>query len=59
MYSNINHKNVQQDRTTHNSLYCIANSGLQLNYDLEESYRTNDWKSTKRHKGELVIAYNN
>ena len=30
-----------------------------MNYALEELYRTDDWKSTNRHKGELVIAYNN
>ena len=59
VYSNINHKNVQQEWTTHNSLYHLANSKLQLNYDLEKSYRTNDLKSTNSHKGELVIAYNN
>ena len=56
VYSNINHKNVQQERTTHNSLYHLANSELQLNYDLEDLYRTDDWKSTNSHKGELVIA---
>ena len=59
MFSNINHKNVQQERTTHNSLYRLVDSKLQLNYNLEELYRTNDWKSTNSHKGELVIAYNN
>ena len=59
MYRNINHKNVQQEQTTHNSLYRLANSKLQLNYDLEDPYRTNDWKSTNSHKGELVIAYDN
>ena len=57
VYSNINHKNVQQERTIYNSLYHLADSKLQLKYDLEESYRTNDWKSTNSHKGELVIAY--
>ena len=34
-------------------------NGLSITVDLEESYRTNDWKSTNSHKGELVIAYNN
>ena len=28
VYSNINHKNVQHERTTHNSLYCLADSEL-------------------------------
>ena len=59
VYSIINNKNVQQEQTTHNSLYCLTNSKLQLNYDLEDLYRTNDWKSTNSHKGELIIAYNN
>ena len=59
VYSNINHKNVQQEQTTHNSLYRLANSKLQLNYDLKDPYRTNEWKSTNSDKGELVIAYNN
>ena len=59
VYSNINHKNVQQKWTTHNSLYPLANSKLQLNYDLEDLYGTNDWNSTNSHKSELIIAYNN
>ena len=58
VYSNINHKNVQQKRNIYNSVYHLANFELQLNYDLEESYRTDDWKSTNSHNGELVIAYN-
>ena len=29
-----------------------------MNYDLEELYRTNDWKNANTHKGELVFAYN-
>ena len=59
LYSNTNHKNAQQEQTTHHSLYRPANSELQLKYDLEDPYGTNDWKSTSSHKGELVIAYNN
>ena len=58
-YNKINYKNIQPERTTHDSLYRLANYELQLNYDLEELYRTNDWKSTNSHNGELVIAYNN
>ena len=57
--SNSNHKNVQQERTTHNSLYPLANYELQMNYDLEDPYGTNDWKSTNNHKGQLLIAYDN
>ena len=30
-----------------------------MNYDLEEPYRTDDWKSINSHKGELIIVYNN
>ena len=55
----MNHKNVQQEQTTHNSLYWLTISELQLNYDLEGPHRTDEWKSTNNHKGELVIAYNN
>ena len=51
VYSNINYKNVQQKQTTHTSLYRLTNSELQLIYDLEDPYRTNDWKSTNSHKG--------
>ena len=59
VYSNISYKNVQQERTTHNSLYRLVNSELQMNYDLENLYGTDDWMSTISHKGELVIVYNN
>ena len=59
VYSNINSKNIQQERTIYNSLYHLVDSELQLNYNLEESYRTNEWKSTNSHNGELVIAYDN
>ena len=57
VHSNISYKNVQQEQTTHNSLYHIADLELQLKYDLEESYKTNDWKSTNSHNAELVITY--
>ena len=57
VYSKIKQKNVQQEQTTHNSLYHPANSKLQLSYYLEDLYGTNDWKITNRHKDELVIAY--
>ena len=45
VYSKIDHSNVHQERTTHNSVYPLANSELQLNYDLEDPYGTNDWKT--------------
>ena len=56
---NINHKNVQQEQTTHNSLYTLTNYKIQLNYDLEDPNGTNEWKSTNSHKIELIIAYDN
>ena len=59
VYSNTNHKNIQQEQTTHNSLYPFANSKLQLNYDLEDSYGIDDWNSTNICKSELIIAFNN
>ena len=58
-YSNTTHMNVQQEQTTHNSLYPLANSELHLNYDLEDQYGINDWKSTNCHKNKLIITYNN
>ena len=30
-----------------------------MNYDLEDPYRTDDWKSTNSHKSKLRITYNN
>ena len=30
-----------------------------MNYDLEDQYGTDDWKSTNYHKNELIVAYNN
>ena len=57
VYSNINYKNVQQERTAHDSLYRPADYKLQLNYNVEELYRMDDWRSTNSHKVELVITY--
>ena len=59
VYSNTNHQNVQQKQATYNSLNTLANYKLQLNYDLEDPYGTNDWKITNSHKNELIIHYNN
>ena len=42
IYSNIYHKHIQYEQTTHNSLYRLTNSKLQLNYDPEDPYRTID-----------------
>ena len=54
---NDNPTNVVYSWTTNDSLYRLADYELQLNYDLEKLYRTDDWKSTNSHKGKLVIAY--
>ena len=35
MYNNIDHNNVDQKQTNHNSLYTLTNNKLQLNSDLE------------------------
>ena len=53
--NNIDHHNVNQKQTNHNSLYTLANNKLQLSSDLEDL----DWNSTNSHKGELVIVYDN
>ena len=57
MYNNIDYHNVQQEETINNSLYTLANNELQLSFDLEDPNKTDDWKSTNSHKGELVIAH--
>ena len=57
MCSNINYNNVQQEQTNRNNSYTLADNKLQLSSDLEDSNKTDDWKSTNSHKGELVIAY--
>ena len=36
MYNNIDHHNVQQEQTNHNSLYTLADNKLQLSSDLED-----------------------
>ena len=55
MYNNVDHNNVDQKQTNHNSLYTLADNKLQLSSDLEDL----DWNSTDSHKGELIIAYDN
>ena len=55
MYNDIDHHNVDQKQTNHNSLYTVANNELQLNSDLEDL----DWNSTDSHEGEPVIVYDN
>ena len=55
MYNNIDHDNVDQKQTNHNSLYTLADNKLQLSSDLEDL----NWNSTNSHKGELIIAYDN
>ena len=55
----MNYQNVQQEHTTHNSLYTLDNYELQLNSDPEDPNGTDNWKSTNSHNSELGIAYNN
>ena len=57
MYNNIDHHNVHQKQTNHNSLYTLADNELQLSSDLEDQDEGVNWNSTNSHKGELVIAY--
>ena len=49
---------IRNKKTTRN-IYTITNNKLQLNYNSEDPYRTDNFKSTNSHKGELTIAYNN
>ena len=42
MYSNTNHQNIQQEQTTHNSVYTLANYKLKLSSDLEDPNETDD-----------------
>ena len=55
MYNNIDHHNVDQKQTNHNSLYTLADNKLQLSSDLEDL----DWNSIDSHEGELITVYNN
>ena len=59
MYNNIDHRNVHQKQTNHNSLYILANNELQLSSNLEDKNEGVDWSSTNSHNGELVIASDN
>ena len=58
VHNTIDYHNVWQEQTNYNSRYTLANNQLQLNSNLEDTNETNDWKNTKSHEGELVIAYN-
>ena len=55
MYNNIDHHNVDQKHTNHNSLYTLADNKIQLSSDLED----HNWNSIDSHEGELIIAYEN
>ena len=55
MYNNIDHHNVDQKQTNHNSLYTLADNKIQLSSDLKDL----DRNSTDSHKGKLVIADDN
>ena len=59
MYNNIGHQTAQQKQTNHNSIYTLADNKIQSSSDLGEQNEAVDWKSTKGHKDELVVAYDN
>ena len=43
VYSNTNYQNVQQEQTTHNSLYTLPNYKLKLSSELKDPNRVDDW----------------
>ena len=57
--------NVEDHGTQHewinqnNSLYTLVQNELQASPQLEDHNATNYWKTTNKHEGELVMAYNN
>ena len=55
MYNNIDHYNIDQRQTHHNSLYTLADNEIQSSCDLEDL----DLNSIDSSKGELVIACDN
>ena len=59
MCNNIDHQTAQQTQTNHNSLYTFADNEIQSSYDSEDQNEAVDWKITRGHEGELVIAYDN
>ena len=57
-YSNIeDHKTQQEQTIRNNSFYTLVDDKLQSNSHLEDPNKTNDWRTTNNHKGELVMAY--
>ena len=54
MYNSIDHNNVDQKQTNHNSLYTLADNKLKLSSALENL----GWNTTDSQEGELIITYN-
>ena len=51
----VQHKQIYQ----HNSFYTLVENKPQPNTQLEDQNGTNDWKTTNKLEGELVMAYDN
>ena len=59
-YSNIEDHETQHKWTNqHNSYYTLVDKELRSSSHLEDPNKTNDWKTTDTHGGELVVAYDN
>ena len=57
-YSNIESQDIQQEQSKqNNSFYTLVDNKLQLSFHLEDPNKTDDWKTTNNHEGELVVAY--
>ena len=59
-YSNIVDHETQHKRTNqNNNEYTLAENKIQSSHQLENQNETNDFKTTNKHGGGLVMAYNN
>ena len=59
-YSNIeDHETQHKQINQNNSFYTLVEDKLQPSPQLEDQNETNDWKTTNKHEGELVLAYDN
>ena len=59
-YSNIEDHETQHERVNqNNNAYTIAEDKLQSSHQLKDQNETNDLKTTNKHEGGLVMAYNN
>ena len=59
---NDNNNNIEDHETQHkrikqnNGFYILVENELQSSPQLEDQYETNDWKTSNKHEGELVMA---